>query len=119
MAALRLAWLLHFAGALAPQGGTPAAAAAGSAPSSFRDVAVLAHAACADALLALSLLFPVRPPPACDHNEAPLQTPDGLPTVSAWPCNTEMSGHLSPVCPSLHETTEEPAVQIARGWLQI
>ena len=65
MAALRLAWLLHFAGALAPQGGAPAAAAM-AAPSSFRDLAVLAHLACADALLALSLLFPVRAwlPPA-------------------------------------------------------
>jgi hypothetical protein len=58
VSAVRLAWLLHFAGALAPQGGTPAAAAV-AAPSSFRELAVLAHLSCADALLVMSLLFPV------------------------------------------------------------
>lgn len=59
--ALRLAWLLHFAGALVPQGGTPAAVAvAAAAPASFRELATLAHMACADALMVLSLLFPVR-----------------------------------------------------------
>lgn len=59
--AVRLAWLLHFAGGLSPQGGMPAAAAvAEAAPTSLRGLTTLAHMACADALLILSLLFPVR-----------------------------------------------------------
>jgi hypothetical protein len=96
VAAVRLAWLLHVAGALAPQGGAPASAAAAmAAPSSFRDVAVLAHAACADALLALSLLFPVRPWPACDHNKCILHTrwPSGCVTLASRHPRCQLTCH--------------------------
>lgn len=59
LTAVRLAWLLHFAGAATSQDDTSPV----SAPGSLADVAGLAHLACADVLLVLSLLFPVRIPP--------------------------------------------------------
>ena len=116
MAALRVAWLLHFAGKLAPQGGAPAAAAsAASEPSSFLAFAALAHSANADALLALSLLFPVRQQPAHRLTEQPSVPHTARRTCHSAPHNSK-DGRLRgshAACPAFHHW--QAAVHTADG----